>query len=126
MIWVYFILTTDIADLVSQADAGYLSDSYKVWSQTNYLLTYKGTAILWWSTKQSIAATSSNHVKIIAIHETSRECVWLRLDTFHQKRIWFEVWCQGTHTAFEDNVACITQLKWCFIKWNRTFHQSYS
>ncbi|CAH9082712.1 unnamed protein product, partial [Cuscuta epithymum] len=28
--------------------------------------------------KQMIAATSSNHAKLLAIHEASRECVYLR------------------------------------------------
>ncbi|KAJ9552930.1 hypothetical protein OSB04_016975 [Centaurea solstitialis] len=32
----------------------------------------------WRSTKQTMAATSSNHAEILAIHETSRECGWLR------------------------------------------------
>ncbi|XP_049382691.1 secreted RxLR effector protein 161-like [Solanum stenotomum] len=66
------------ADLVGHADAGYLSDPHKARSQTGYLFTYGGTAISWRSTKQSIVATSSNHAEIIAIHEASRECVWLR------------------------------------------------
>ncbi|XP_049370351.1 secreted RxLR effector protein 161-like [Solanum verrucosum] len=73
-----FYTNKDSADLVGHADAGYLSDPHKVRSQTSYLFTYGGTAISWRSTKQSIVATSSNHAEIIAIHEASRECVWLR------------------------------------------------
>ncbi|KAJ9561317.1 hypothetical protein OSB04_006477 [Centaurea solstitialis] len=49
------------------ADARYLSDPYT-----------GGTAISWRSTKQTMVATSSNHAEILAIHEASRECVWLR------------------------------------------------
>ena len=74
-----FLLTTYSADLVGHADAGYLSGPHKARSQTGSLFTYGGTAISWQSTKQSIVATSSNHAEIIAIHEASRECVWLRL-----------------------------------------------
>ncbi|KAM3202137.1 hypothetical protein P3L10_029761 [Capsicum annuum] len=63
---------------ISRTDAGYLSDPHKVRTQTGYVFTYGGTAIAWRSTKQSIIATSSNHAEIIAIHEASRECIWLR------------------------------------------------
>ena len=73
-----FYTNKDSADLVGHADAGYLSDPHKARSQTGYLFTYGGTAISWRSTKQYIVVTSSNHAEIIVIHETSRECVWLR------------------------------------------------
>jgi hypothetical protein len=64
--------------LIGYADAGYLSDPHKGRSQTGYLFTCGNTAISWRSVKQTISATSSNHSEIIAIHEASRECVWLR------------------------------------------------
>ena len=60
------------------ADAGYLSDPYKVRSQTRYVFNCNGTTISWRSFKQTMIATSSNHSYIIAIHEASRECIWLR------------------------------------------------
>ncbi|XP_070036789.1 secreted RxLR effector protein 161-like [Nicotiana tomentosiformis] len=66
------------ADLVGYADVGYLPDPHKARSQTGYVFTCGGTVISWCSTKQSIVATFSNHAEIIAIHEASRECVWLR------------------------------------------------
>ena len=65
-------------NLIGYADAGYLSDPHKARSQTGYVFISGGTAISWRFTKQSIVATSSNHAEIIAIHEASRECVWLR------------------------------------------------
>ena len=37
-----------------------------------------GTMISWRSVKQTITTTSSNHAEILALHEASRECVWLR------------------------------------------------
>ena len=64
--------------LIGYADAGYLSDPHKGRSQTGYIFTYNGTAISWRSTKQTLVATSSNHAEILALHETSRECIWLR------------------------------------------------
>ncbi|XP_074318046.1 secreted RxLR effector protein 161-like [Silene latifolia] len=39
-------------------------------------------AISWRSMKQTITATSSNHSEILAIHEASRECVWLRSEGY--------------------------------------------
>ena len=43
-----------------------------------YAFTYGGTTISWRLIKQTMIATSSNHSEILAIHEASRECVWLR------------------------------------------------
>ena len=65
-------------DLLGYVDSGYLSNPHKARSQTSYLFTCGGTAISWRSVKQTITATSSNHAEILAIHEASRECVWLR------------------------------------------------
>ena len=70
-------------------------------------------------------ATSSNHSEILAIHEASRECVWLRSIVQHIRST-----CglsQATSiptTIYEDNVACIAQLKGGFIKGDRTKHIS--
>ncbi|KAM3322314.1 hypothetical protein P3S67_003465 [Capsicum chacoense] len=58
--------------------AGYLSDPHKARSQIGYAFICGGIAISWRYTKLSIVATLSNHTEIIAIHEASRECVWLR------------------------------------------------
>ena len=54
--------------LVGYADARYLSDPHKARSQTGYMFTHGGMAISWRSMKQTIAATSSNYAKILAIH----------------------------------------------------------
>ena len=66
------------SELIGYADARYLSYPHKDRSQTGYLLTCGDMAISWRSMKQTFVATSSNHAEIIAIHEASRECVWLR------------------------------------------------
>lgn len=109
--------------LIGFADAGYLSDPHNARSQTGYVFTHDGTAISWRSMKQTIAATSSNHSEILAIHEASRECVWLRLMTQH-----IRVDCgmtkgkQEPTVIYEDNAACIAQLKEGYIKCDRTKH----
>ncbi|KAI5648745.1 hypothetical protein M9H77_34750 [Catharanthus roseus] len=60
------------------ADAAYFSDPHNTRSQTGYLFTCGGTTISWRSMKQTLTTTSSNHVKVLAIHEISRKCIWLR------------------------------------------------
>ena len=71
-----------------------------------------------------IVATSSNHVEIIAIHEASRECVWLR-SMIHLIREKCGLKCDKVPTTlYEDNAACIAQLKGGFIKGDRTKHIS--
>ena len=73
--------------------------------------------------KQMIAATSSNHSEILAIHEASRECAWLRSMTQH-----IRVDCgmsegkDAPTIMYEDNAACIAQLKDGYIKGDRTKH----
>ena len=69
--------------LKGYVDFGYLSDPHKASSQTGYVFTCGKTAISWRSTKQTLTATSSNHSKIIALHEASRECVWLSSVAHH-------------------------------------------
>lgn len=44
-------------------------------SRTCYLFTCDKFAISWCSTKQILAATTLNHVEIVAIRELSYECV---------------------------------------------------
>ena len=61
--------------LVGFADAEYLSGSHNGRWQTGYVFMCGGSSISWRSMKQTIAATSSNHAEILAIHEASRECV---------------------------------------------------
>ncbi|XP_074362014.1 secreted RxLR effector protein 161-like [Apium graveolens] len=63
--------------IIGYADAGNMSDPYSGRSQTGYLFTYCDIAISWKSTKQTMAATSSNHAELLTIHEASRECTSL-------------------------------------------------
>ena len=72
--------------------------------------------------KQTIAATSSNHSEILAIHEASREVVWLRSMTQHIRSDCGMVECKEPTVIFEDNAACIAQLKDGYIKGEMTKH----
>ena len=72
-----------------------------------------------------MVATSSNHAEIIALHEAVRECVWLRSMITHIRE------SSGlTSTTFrptciyEDNAACIEQMKLGYVKWDNTKHIS--
>ena len=107
------------------ADAGYLLDPHKARSQTGYVFNYNGTAISWRSVKQTMVATSSNHSEIIAIHEASRECIWLILMIHHiQESCGLSSVKDKPTILFEDNAACIAQIKGGYIKGDRTKHIS--
>ncbi|CAL9025328.1 unnamed protein product [Prunus brigantina] len=74
---------------------------------------------------QTLVATSSNHAEILALCEASRECVWLRSLVHHIRKT-----CDLSSTTkaptimYEDNTACIAQIKEGFIKGDRTKHIS--
>ena len=72
--------------------------------------------------KQTIGATSSNHSEILAIHEASRECVWLRSMTQHVRADCGMAENKEPTVMYEDNAACIAQLKYGYIKGDRTKH----
>ena len=72
-----------------------------------------------------MVATSSNHSEIIAIHEASRECRWLRLMIHHiQESCGLSSVKDKPTILFEDNYACIAQIKGGYIKGDRTKHIS--
>ena len=73
-----FFSSSSKTQLTVYADVGHMLDPHFGRSHTGYLFTNCGTAISWKSTKQTMAATSSNHVELLAIHEASRECIWLQ------------------------------------------------
>ncbi|GKA85865.1 retrovirus-related pol polyprotein from transposon TNT 1-94 [Tanacetum coccineum] len=104
------------------ADSGYFSDPHKARSQTGYVFLNGGTPISWRSQKQTLVATSSNHAKVIALHEASRECVWLRSMTqliVTSCRLNNE---KSPTIIHEDNAACVAQMKEGYIKSDRTKH----
>ncbi|CAM8948646.1 unnamed protein product [Rhodiola kirilowii] len=108
--------------LIGYADAGYLSDPDKGKSKTGYVITCGGTAIFWRSQKQTVVATSSNHAEVIALHEASHECVWLKSITQHIRVTSGLSSVNDPITLYEDNAACVAQMKEGFIKSDRTKH----
>ncbi|BBG98770.1 transposable element gene [Prunus dulcis] len=117
--------STNAQSIIGYADAGYLSDPHQGRSQTGYVFTCGGTAISWRSTKQTLVATSSNHSEILALHEASRECVWLRSVIHHIRSTCALPSTTDTPTILnEDNAACIAQITGGYIKGDRTKHIS--
>ncbi|GJZ21960.1 hypothetical protein Tco_0558999 [Tanacetum coccineum] len=88
-------------NLVGFADAGYMSDPHIGRSQPGYVFTSSNAVISWCSKKQKMSATSSNHAKILAIHEVGQE---------------------SPTVVHEDNASCIAQLKDEHIKGDKTKH----
>nr|GEV05639.1 DNA helicase [Tanacetum cinerariifolium] len=73
--------------------------------------------------KQTVSATSSNHTKILAIHEASWKYVWLRSVIQHIRESCDIFLGQEAPTiVHEDNVACVAQLKDGYIKGDKTKH----
>ena len=94
--------------MLGYADAGYLSDPHKAQSQTGYVFSCNGAVISRKSVKQTMVATSSNHSEILALHEASYECIWLRSMIQHIQKSCGLPFSKDNQTAlFEDNVACI-------------------
>jgi hypothetical protein len=109
-------------NLVSYADAGYLSDPHSGKSQTRYVFLCGGTAISWKSSKQTLVSTSTNHSEIIALYEASRECARLQRMINHiQSSCGLNI--EQTPTIiYEDNAACVAQVQMGYVKSNLTKH----
>ena len=58
----------------------------------------------------TLIATSSNHAEVIALHEASRECVWLRSVTQHIQATCELPINRNPTVLFEDNVVCVAQM----------------
>ena len=72
-----------------------------------------------------MVATSSNHSELLAIHEASRECMWLRSMIQHiRDSSGLSPISNTTTSLYEDNTACIAKLKGGYIKGDRTKHIS--
>ena len=97
----------------------------KAHSRTGCVFTCGDIAMSWRSTKQTLTATSSNHTKILALHEASRECIRLRLLIQHINETCGLSFIKECPTViYEDNTACIAQVKGGYIKGDRTKHIS--
>ena len=72
-----------------------------------------------------MTTTSCNHSEILAMHEASRECVWLRSMIQHIQESCGLLSIKNKLTVlYEDNTACIAQVKGGHIKGDRTKHIS--
>ena len=68
---------------------------------------------------------SDPYKEILTIHEASRECVWLRSMIQHIQETCRLPSINGNATVLhEDNVACIAQITWGYIKGDITKHIS--
>ena len=100
--------------MLGYADAGYLSDPHKARSQTRYVFNCNGTTISLRSFKY-----------VIAIHEASYECIWLRSMIQHIQESCGLLFIKDSPTAlFEDNLVDIAQIKGDYIKGDKTKHIS--
>ena len=121
----FYSNTGNNPNLVGYADAGYLSDPHKARSQTGYVFNNSNAAISWRSTKQTLVATSSNHSEILALHEASKECIWLRSLIEHiRKSCQLPSVTERSTIIYEDNAACVAQIQAGYIKGDRTKHIS--
>ena len=121
----FYSKKTTNSGLVGYADAEYLSDLHKARSQIDYLFCYNNTAISWRSTKQTLVTTSSNHSEIISLYEAGRECVWLKSIIAHiQKTCGLKPVIDSPTIIYEDNAACVAQVRGGYIKGDRTKHIS--
>ena len=70
----------------------------------------------------TVAATSANHLELIAFHEATREVVWLR--TLHKIITEQYGLTQDNKPTviFEDNDACVAQVGAGFIKTDQVKH----
>jgi hypothetical protein len=108
--------------LLGYTDAGYLSDPDNGRSQTDFVFLQGGTTISWKSSKQTLVSTSTNHSEIIDLYEASRECVWLHRMINHIIQSYGIGALETPTIIFENNSACVTQMKSGYIKSNMTKH----
>ena len=72
-----------------------------------------------------MVVTFSNDSEILTMHEASRECVWLRSMIQHiRKSCGLSSIKNKSTVLYEDNVACIVQVKARYIKGDQTKHIS--
>jgi tellurite resistance protein len=110
------------ATLMGYADAGYKSDKKTARSQGGYVFTHGDAAISWKSKKQTVVATSTAHSELIALYEGVREASWL-----HRVMMFVETSTGLTKKVmpiriYEDNEACIAQVRKGFMKTDATKH----
>jgi hypothetical protein len=106
--------------MVGYVDVGSMSDPRNARSQTGFV--FLCGAISWWSVKQTLVATSTNHSKIIALYEATRECVWLRRMINHIQKSYGKGVISTPTIIYEDNAAYVAQMHIVYVKSNLTKH----
>ena len=91
-------------------------------SSAGFVFLCGGAAIFWWSVKQTLVATSTNHSEIIALYEAARECVWLRRMIDHIQKSCGMNSVDTPTIIYEDNAACVAQMHMGYVKSNLTKH----
>ena len=85
-------------------------------SQIGYIFIKNNAPILWKLVKQTVTATSTNHAKLLAFLEATRELVWLQI----MDKLLMQWSGLGYNpkptTLYEDDAACVNQLATGFIK----------
>lgn len=102
----------DPRQLFGYANASDMLNSHGAKSQTIYVFLCGDSTISWRSMNETITTKSSNHLKILVIHETSIDCVQLRsmvLDI--QDKCGLNTLKESPVIFYEDNVTCITQIR---------------
>ena len=66
------------ATLKGYTNVGYKFDTNIGKSQSGYIFLKAGAPISWKSMKQTVTATSTNHLELLAFHEATQELVWLQ------------------------------------------------
>jgi hypothetical protein len=108
--------------MLGYAEAGYMYDPHNDKSQTGFIFLYGGTTISWGSFKQTLVATSTNHLEIIAMYEAARECVWLRRMANHILKSCVLNVINNPTFIYVDNDACVAQMQMGYVKSNLTKH----
>lgn len=124
MILFYSNKPTKKLDIAGYTHISDVYDPHKICSQKGYVFTYNNTVISCRFIKQNFVATFSNHSDILALHESDRECIWLRSSLiYHIQSI-----CKLTFVTnipiviFEENVACMAQVRGGYIKGDRALY----
>jgi hypothetical protein len=106
--------------LIGYVDVDYLSNPQNARWQIGFIFLHRGTAISWKYAKQTLIATSMNHLEIIMLYEASRECAWLGRVINHIQTSCGMGVVESPTIIYEDNAACVAHMQTWYIKTNYT------
>ena len=111
-------------EITGYADSGFKTDEVSRKFQTGYIFIKNGAPISWKSAKQTVTATSTNHIELLTFNKAAREAAWLRtMQGYLVKQCKLGDQFKST-VIFKDNAACINQMNMGFIKADRVKHIS--